>query len=114
MSDESTPTPSQDKNPANGRFVKGNKAAKINGNEVQRKLHALRKMELSAISQKDVKQVIKKLIEIAKQGDIKAIKLFIERACGRMPQVSEIAVASDDNGEPRKITIQLEGRDNHP
>ena len=64
----------------NGQFLSGNRAAM--GNPLARKAQQLRAGLLRAVSTKDWREVVKKLVDQAKAGDIQAAKLVIERCLG--------------------------------
>jgi hypothetical protein len=63
-----------------GRFAKGNAGGP--GNPHARKVAQLRSALLQAVSGRDLKAIVKKLLEQAKGGDVQAAKLVIERCLG--------------------------------
>ncbi len=87
-----TPVASADRAP-NGRFVRGNKAAA--GNPANAKAQRLRNELLAAVSGKDCREVIKKLVEMAKAGDVPAAKLLFDRVLGQAEATSKISVDSE-------------------
>jgi hypothetical protein len=63
-----------------GKFLPGNRAAK--GNPYARKAAALRAALFKAVSASDLRAVVKQLVAQAKQGDVQAAKLLLERLLG--------------------------------
>src|SRR5205807_6334921 len=59
---------------ANGRFAKGNRGGP--GNPFARRLAAMRRTLLSVVSEDDLENAARKVIEQARQGDLVAIKLL--------------------------------------
>jgi hypothetical protein len=68
-----------------GRFAHGNPGGP--GNPFARRLHAYRAALKAACSPEDVGDVIRALLEKAKQGDAAAAKLVFERVMGKVPEV---------------------------
>ena len=64
-----------------GRFAPGNKAGK--GNPHAKRVAKLRSALLEAVSEEDMRQIVCKLVEQAKAGDIHAAKEVILRTLGR-------------------------------
>lgn len=62
---------------ANGRFTKGNKCA------TGRKVTALRRALLDAVTPEDIQAVVAALIDKAKEGDLHAISLLFDRCIGK-------------------------------
>jgi hypothetical protein len=71
-----------------GYFLPGNKIAK--GNPHAKRMFQLRKELLDAIPEGTFREVTTKLCELAKGGDLAAIKLLFDHAMGRPPQALEI------------------------
>lgn len=69
-----------DQDPKTGRFVSGNKAGNraYNRNK-ERNYRAFNQ----AIKTKDIKEVIAKLLQLAKSGNIKAIQYYLDRCLGK-------------------------------
>lgn len=89
----------------NGHFGKGNRAAR--GNPVNRRMQELRRTVLDAEKPEDVADVFAKLRELAKEGDVAAIKLYLDTTIGRPPQALELTGA---DGEPLGLDwSKLEG-----
>ena len=63
-----------------GRFKAGNKAAK--GNPYTKKAGEFRRALFASVTAKDIREVVAKLKEQAKAGDLKAIALFLDRMLG--------------------------------
>ena len=86
-----------------GRFVAGNCEAK--GNPFARRVAKLRSVMLSAVSEDDMQQIIRKLVSLAKNGDVAAAKAVLDRVFGRAPQ----AVTVD--GERGLIAVHFDMQD---
>lgn len=81
-----------------GKFVKGNKAAVGHKNKMAKKRQALTDDFLRQLRPCDFKKIIQTLIELAKNGDLPAIREVLDRALGKC-QVSE------SEEEPLQITV---------
>jgi hypothetical protein len=66
---------------ANGRSLPGNQAAK--GNTVYRKLCAMRRAVLEAVTEEEMAALSRKLYELAIDGDLEAAKLLLLYAVGK-------------------------------
>lgn len=66
-----------------GRFKPGNPGGP--GNPQIRKLAEYKKAIHQAVKLKDLKEVIQKLLELAKDGDVQAARLILERCLGKTP-----------------------------
>jgi hypothetical protein len=66
---------------ANGRFTKGNRCAA--GNPFARRMARLRCLLLDAVSDDDLRAVVRKLVEQARAGDVAAAKLLFAYLIGR-------------------------------
>ena len=64
-----------------GRFAKGNSGGP--GNPHARKVGQLRSAMLRAVSSKDMQAIVKKLVDEAKGGDVRAAKEVIDRCIGK-------------------------------
>src|SRR3954464_6081965 len=64
-----------------GRFIKGNPGGP--GNPFARKVAALRKALLDAVSEQDMKDMAEILKQQARQGDVAAIKLLLQYCVGK-------------------------------
>ncbi len=72
------------KRDSNGRWLPGTKGG--NGNPYSKTINKLRGVLLRAITEKDMKAVVLALIAKAKQGDVSASKVLLDRIFG--PPVS--------------------------
>jgi hypothetical protein len=70
-----------------GRFSKGNTFAA--GNPILRKIRALRAQLVQSIDREAMQRIIRKLIEMAEQGDLEAIKVLFNYSIGRPSQTFE-------------------------
>jgi hypothetical protein len=66
---------------SSGRFAKGNSGGP--GNPLGHRVAALRRALLEAVSEKDLRAIIAKLVEQAKAGDIQAAKEVLMRTLGK-------------------------------
>ena len=64
-----------------GRFAPGNTCAKGNPHAAQ--VSRLRTALLSAVSERDMREVIVRLVQLAKDGDVRAIKELLDRTLGK-------------------------------
>ena len=65
---------------ARGRFVKGNPGGP--GNPYGQKVAQLRSALFLAVSANDLRAVVKKLLQLAKGGDVQAAKVVLDRLLG--------------------------------
>lgn len=72
-----TQTPKTERRNANGTFAPGNTYG------AGRKVTALRRALLDAVTPADIQAVIAALISRAKEGDLQAITLFFDRCIGK-------------------------------
>jgi hypothetical protein len=63
-----------------GRFVKGNSEGR--GNPFARRVAGMREAMLGAVSEADVQEICKKLVEKAREGDVAAAKLVLVYVVG--------------------------------
>jgi hypothetical protein len=70
---------------AGGRFTRGNVGGP--GNPFARRVAALRQALLRAVSEEDVQDVAKRLLELARVGDVAAMKLLLGYVLGRPAEV---------------------------
>ena len=95
MSDTNEPangdsvTPRYSGRAPNGTFARGNQAAK--GNPAFRRMMELRKSLLEAADSETVQALFRKLAELGLAGDVAAIRLYLEYACGRATQPVELS-----------------------
>jgi hypothetical protein len=83
---------------ADGRFAVGNKAGK--GNPHAWKVHKLRSMLLKSVTEADIRAAAKKLVELARGGDLAAIRELLDRTTGKAPPTLEIL----DREEESEVT----------
>ncbi len=74
----------------NGRFLKGNRGGP--GNPHADKVAKLKVAMLSAVSEKSMRTVIRKLVEMAEGGDLKAIELLLNRTIGKADASAPVAL----------------------
>src|SRR5262245_60260032 len=70
-----------------GRFAKGNRGGV--GNPFARQVAGFRAAILQAATHEDIKAITKKLIEMARQGNLAAAKLLLAYTCGKPEQTSD-------------------------
>src|SRR5262249_32222496 len=70
-----------------GRFAKGNRAGV--GNPFARQVAGFRAAILQATTHEDIKLITKKLIEMAREGNLAAAKLLLAYTCGRPEQTPD-------------------------
>jgi hypothetical protein len=70
---------------AGGRFARGNVGGP--GNPFARRVAALRQALLRAVTEEDVQDVAKRLLELARVGDVAAMKLLLGYVLGRPAEV---------------------------
>jgi len=75
---------------ARGRFLPGNKAAKGHQHPHARRAVKLAEAFSSAVKAADIKAIAKKLVEMARNGDLQAIRELLDRTLGR-PALAELA-----------------------
>lgn len=66
---------------ANGRFTKGNAGGP--GNPHARRSAELRQAMLEAVSPDDIAEIMQRLVQMAKEGDVAAIREVLNRVVGR-------------------------------
>jgi len=64
-----------------GTFAQGNPGG--SGNPFAAQVNKLRSVMLKCVSEKKMKNVVSKLVEMAESGDLKAIELLLTRTLGR-------------------------------
>ena len=84
-----------DKRGTNGRFLPGHGGGP--GNPHVRRVHLLRSALLHAVTPADISEIVRKLIEMAKEGDLAATKELLDRTIGRPVAAVELTGA---DGEP--------------
>ena len=66
-----------------GRFASGNRCAVGRGNPEAARVHAIRKRLLSSVKLRDIERVVKKLVRMAKGGNLHAMELLFDRLLGK-------------------------------
>ena len=89
----------------NGRFAAGNTLGRGNPHAAQ--TAKLRSAMLSAVTEDDVKAVVGKLVALAKDGDVPAIKLLFDRVLGKVVAIVEPAISpiTVENFAERKAAL---------
>src|SRR5262245_34944986 len=72
---------------SHGRFAKGNRGGV--GNPFARQVAGFRAAILQATTHEDIKAITKKLIEMAREGNLAAAKLLLAYTCGRPEQTPD-------------------------
>lgn len=109
--DEKKPTANRSGRQANGRFAVGCKPGP--GNPHVDSLARLRAEMLKTVTPKRLGSVIKKLVELAEGGDLKAIDMLLNRVLGKVPSAELIQIqdgrpANGQTSETQRKTM-LEG-----
>ena len=86
----------------NGHFAPGSKGGP--GNPLGKTTEWFRHCLMKAVTRKDLLLVYQALLARAKEGDVKAIQIFLDRACGKVKDTLEVAGASSDG---RGITVRI-------
>jgi hypothetical protein len=73
-----------------GRFVAGNKCS--TGHAYHTRIHNLRRAIIAASTPKDIMEIVQKLAELAKAGDVAAAKVYLDYVVGRPPRMIELSV----------------------
>ena len=87
MSDISVLPEKIHQNPVTGKFLKGNKAA--GGMNFQEDIKKIKKLFTQGISLKEWKAIRDKLVEMAKNGNLEATKILLDRVLGKPLQTIE-------------------------
>ena len=85
-----------------GRFAKGNVGGP--GNPHARHVGQLRSALLAAVTSEDIEAVVRKLIELAKNGNIQAAKEILDRCVGK----PDIGTAGELETTPVRIALVLD------
>jgi hypothetical protein len=118
------PPPADTGRDANGRFARGNPGGP--GNPYYRRQAQLKRLMLEAVTDADVLSVLRVLLELARSGDLAAIKLYLQYTVGqpskevdpdradlhewllhqqtpRLPQVGELMAQGIETGEANRV-----------
>ncbi len=107
MSDENEnnlPAPLPGKDPANGRFVKGNKLG-TGGNVWKAQLQALRGQVFASVTPDDLRLIVMKLVEKAKRGDIHAAKIIFDVTGLNVKQIEASVTAVEITAEEAQTRL---------
>jgi hypothetical protein len=74
-------SPLADGRDCHGRFTKGNRGGPGNPHAAQ--VSRLRTALLSAVTERDMREVIVRLVQLSKDGDVRAIKELLDRTLGK-------------------------------
>jgi hypothetical protein len=80
-----------------GKFGRGNSFGK--GNPIARYAQKLRQLFVEAVTEQDIRDIVSKLVTMAKSGDIAAANLLLTRALGK-PAVADNVANVDEAPEP--------------
>lgn len=75
---------------SNGQFTEGNKCSVGNASSGDSRSKELKKALYDAVTEEDIKTIVAKLIEKAKDGEVIAIKELFDRLWGRAKQELDI------------------------
>ncbi len=90
-------SPSTNGRGTNGQFAPGNSGGP--GNPFAKQVAVLRSALMAAVKPEDLTEVVNKLVELAKGGDIQAAKLILDRTLGKTVTV-DIPAAATEPDEP--------------
>lgn len=89
-----------------GRFAAGNKIAK--GNPQARKMARLRGALLRTVTIEDIQEIVTTLLKLAKEGDVQAAKIILERVLGKPDQSLDVMMtATTPVRSPEEIRAQI-------
>jgi len=91
-----------DTHDSRGKFTKGNQAARGHSTKQQTKAIDFKVVFQNAITNRDMVAIAKKMVKLAKKGDIKAAKEVLDRCMGKPPQTHEVGGIG---GEPIPVSI---------
>lgn len=86
----------------NGQFKKGNQVGVGNPGPSGSKAQKLKDAALAAVSAKDIREIIQKQVEKAKEGNNESTKIILDRCLGKPTETHEIGGV---DGKPIPITI---------
>ena len=86
----------------NGRFALGNRCGR--GNPLAGRAAKIRAVLLEALTEEDAKAIAERLIEMAKSGDLAAVRELLDRTVGKCVQADllERIEALEANRRPRE------------
>ena len=80
---------------AGGQFAVGNAGGP--GNPHGRRVETLRSALLDAVTDDDLQAIVSKLVEMAKGGDLRAMKEVLDRTLGKSPAAVWLDVSAHDD-----------------
>jgi hypothetical protein len=66
----------------------------------------LRRAIIAASTPKDIKEILQKLAELAKGGDVAAAKVYLDFVVGRPPRMIELSVDTGGYDAAREVEIR--------
>ncbi len=100
-----TPSPNgRNRRNANGQFAVGNAGGP--GNPHGRRVEQLRAALLDAVTDDDVRTIVAKLVEMAKGGDLRAMKEVLDRTLGKSPAGVSLHVSAEGHQQQQIRVVQ--------
>lgn len=93
---------------SNGRFLRGNKAAK--GNPNARRIAQYRKRFQECVTEEDFRAVVNALIQSAIDGDVAAMKIFFEYTMGKPKQEVDVEESPAQSKSVSQETLEYYSR----
>lgn len=90
---------------ANGQFASGNASGRGGGGFAVKALH-FKSILMEAVTDEDMREIARVLIDGAKAGDKNLLPEFLNRLMGKPAQAIEV---SGPEGGPQRITFTFEG-----
>jgi hypothetical protein len=87
-----------------GRFMYGNKCAK--GHAYHKRIHNLRRAIIAASTPRDIIEIVQKLAELAKAGDVAAARVYLDYVVGRPARMIELSVETAGYDAARAAAIR--------
>jgi hypothetical protein len=87
----------------NGRFAVGNREAR--GNPHAKAIGMLRKAVYAAITPSDIEEIVTKLLDLGKSGNLFAIRLIFDYCVGTQMQLGEGCIDPDSSTKDDKIRL---------
>lgn len=86
-----------------GTFAKGFKGGP--GNPFAKRSNAIRALLYQECTDAELKKIIKKLISMAKKGNLDAIKQVFNRTLGKVPDCLTMGADEEQNTTPRRVVL---------
>jgi len=86
---ETKPILSETQRDAKGRFAPGNTLSRGHTNHRAKRQQEYKEAILRAVSPNDLRAIVRKLVEMAKAGNLAAIKEVLDRCLGRVSQAEQ-------------------------